>query len=281
MSIDATREPVIQAIDLEHTYDNGFQALRGIDLTIYKGDYVGLIGQNGSGKTTMIKHFNGLLRPTKGKILINGADATTLTVGKIAKQVGFVFQNPDHQIFCPSVREELAFGPKNCGMSPGEMKDAVEDALESFRITEFAEHPPAILGFGLRRKVSLAAVYSCRPTVFIMDEPTVGLDHRSARELLDIIGELNGNGDTIILITHDMRVICENTKRGIVLRNGKLILDGTTREVMSNIEVLRQTQIRPPQVIELSKELSAPDVAEFPLNVDEFINEFIKTKKAM
>jgi len=166
-------------------------------------------------------------------------------------------------------------------MSPGEIKDSVEDALESFKITEYANHPPAILGFGLRRKVSLAAVFSCRPTVFIMDEPTVGLDHRSARELLDIVGELNSNGCTIILITHDMRVICENTKRGIVLRSGKLILDGTTREVMSNIEMLEQTQIRPPQVIELSKELSPPDVREFPLTTDEFIKKFIKAKKAM
>lgn len=220
--------PIIEAAALEHTYESGMQALRGINMKIYKGEFIGLIGQNGSGKSTLVKHLNGLLRPTKGKLFIKGQDSAKQSIVSIAKTVGFAFQNPDHQIFCPTVREELAFGPGNMGLSGPEVESRVREALACFRIEKYADYPPAILGFGIRRKISLAAIYSMKPEVFIMDEPTAGLDWKSAVELMNTAVELNEMGHTIILITHDMRIISEFTDRSIVLKDGEILMDGTT-----------------------------------------------------
>ncbi|MDH4137245.1 MAG: energy-coupling factor ABC transporter ATP-binding protein, partial [Anaerolineae bacterium] len=180
---------VIVVQDLWYSYSDGVTALRGIDLEIEDGDYVAVIGQNGSGKTTLVKHFNGLSKPTRGRVLVKLEtrnskletlrDTAGLTVGQLAQTVGYVFQNPDHQIFCDTTREELAFGPRNLDLPEAEVRSRVEEALSRFDLEEYADRPPAMLGYGLRRKIGVAAVYSMRPRIFILDEPTTGLDWRS------------------------------------------------------------------------------------------------------
>lgn len=266
--------PIIEALNLEHTYETGVQALKNINLKIYQGEFIGLIGQNGSGKSTLAKHLNGLLRPTKGKLLINGVDTAKKSIVSIAQTVGFAFQNPDHQIFCSTVKEELAFGPRNMGLSNIEIQARVEEALDRFRIARYADYPPAILGFGIRRKVSLAAIYSMKPQVMIMDEPTAGLDWRSAMELMNIAAELNNAGHTILLITHDMRIIAEFAVRSVVLKDGVIIMDGPTREVLVDFTMLRKTQITPPQIIQLSEKLIPEGFAGHALSNDEFLSKY-------
>jgi energy-coupling factor transporter ATP-binding protein EcfA2 len=194
-------EPCIVVQDLWYSYGGEVTALQGIDLEIEDGDYVAVIGQNGSGKTTLVKHFNGLLKPTRGRVLVRGLsdregspllrDTADLTAGQLAQTVGYVFQNPDHQIFCATTRQELAFGPRNLGLLEVEVKRRVDEALACFDLEEVADKPPAVLGYGLRRKIGVAAVYAMQPRVFILDEPTTGLDWRSTMELMELIGEMH------------------------------------------------------------------------------------------
>ena len=251
-----TTPPCILTERLVFHYDEDIPAVNGIDIEIADNAYLAIVGQNGSGKTTLAKHFNGLLRPTSGRVWVQGLDTTTLTVGELARKVGYVFQNPDHQIFCASTREELAFGPRNLGLAPAEVRARTEEALHAFNLLDYAEVPPAVLGFGLRRLVSVAAVYAMRPRILILDEPTTGLDWRSARGLMALVDQLHGQGHTIVLITHDMRLVAEYSREVLVLHDGRVLAYGTTREVFRRIEDLRQAQIAPPQIAELGHRLA-------------------------
>jgi energy-coupling factor transport system ATP-binding protein len=266
--------PIIEARDVFFGYDDGPAILKGVSAAIGEGEFIGLIGQNGSGKTTLAKNFNGLLKPTSGVVRVNGRDTKTHSIPVIARTVGFVFQNPDHQIFCSTVREELAFGPVNMGKSPETTRELVQDAMERFKIEKYADFPPAILGFGLRRKVSLAAVYAMRPRVMILDEPVTGLDWKSAMELMEALANLNRFGHTIILITHDMRVIAEFTRRCIVLREGGIAADGPTREVLADFDMLEKNRLRPPEIVQLSDKLIGRGLKEHVFSAGEFLEKY-------
>jgi energy-coupling factor transport system ATP-binding protein len=273
-------QPCIVVQDLWYSYDNGVTALRGIDLEIEDGAYVAVIGQNGSGKTTLVKHFNGLLKPTRGRVLVGGLgdregspllrDTAGLTVGQLAQTVGYVFQNPDHQIFCATTREELAFGPRNLGLPEAEVGRRVEEALARFDLEEHADRPPAMLGYGLRRKIGVAAVYSMRPRIFILDEPTTGLDWRSTMELMELIGEMHRHGHTIIVVTHDMKLVTEFSQKSLVLQDGQVLVYDDTRTVFKHSEVLRDTQIEPPQITALAKRMAPYGMPDDVLSVGEF-----------
>jgi energy-coupling factor transporter ATP-binding protein EcfA2 len=266
--------------DLWYSYGDEVTALRGIDLEIEDGDYVAVIGQNGSGKTTLVKHFNGLFKPARGRVLVKHAtgsrqqatltDTVGLTVGQLAQTVGYVFQNPDHQIFCATTREELAFGSRNLGLPEAEVRRRVEEALARFDLEEYADRPPAVLGYGLRRKIGVAAVYSMRPRIFILDEPTTGLDWRSTVELMELIGEMHRNGHTIILVTHDMKLVTGFSQKSLVLREGKVLVYDDTRTVFKHSEVLRNTQIEPPQITALAKRMVPYGMPGDVLSVEEF-----------
>lgn len=269
--------PAIETKGLEYCYEGEVPALKGVDIIIDRGDFVALIGQNGSGKTTLVKHFNGLLRPTRGKLIIGGIDSSELSIAQLSKIVGYVFQNPDHQIFCSSVAEELSFGPRNQGLVPEQVKERVEEAANLFNLIPYMSHPPATLGFGLRRKVSIASIYTMHPEIFILDEPTSGLDFMSTNELMRLIEQLNTNGHTIILVTHDMKVTAKYAKRTIVLREGHILLDGPTKNILTNFEVLLHTKISPPQVTKLTHSLkSAGKMFEYALTVSEFCSLYLQ-----
>jgi len=266
--------------DLWYSYDDGVTALRGIDLEIEDGDYVAVIGKNGSGKTTLVKHFSGLLKPTRGRVLVkletrNSKHATLkdtagLTVGQLAQTVGYVFQNPDHQIFCDTTREEIAFGPRNLGLPEAEVDRRVEEVLARFELGEYADRPPAMLGYGLRRKIGVAAVTSMRPRIFILDEPTAGLDWRSTMELMELIGEMHRSGHTILLVSHDMKLVAEYSQKSLVLRDGQVLVYDDTRTVFKHSEVLRDTQIEPPQISVLAKRMVPYGMPDDVLSVEEF-----------
>jgi energy-coupling factor transporter ATPase len=261
------KEPVVEVEGVHFEYDKGVEVLGGIDLTIRKGDFLAIIGQNGSGKTTLVKHFNGLLRPTSGRILVNGTETAQKTVAQLSRTVGYLFQNPDHQIFSTTVEDEIAFGPKNLGVGNDEIEQRVAEALKLVGLEDYRKVPPSTLGLGQRRKVTLAAIVAMKPDVMVLDEPTTGIDWSGSLQLMDSVTELNKQGHTIVTITHSMRVVAQYAQRTVVLANGKVILDGSTREVFAQPDVLKTTFLAPPQITCLAQDLGLDPRT---LSVDEF-----------
>lgn len=263
-------QPIIETKDLWFAYDEGTPVVRGISFKIEQGDFVAIIGQNGSAKTTLVKHFNGLLQPMKGKVFYKGEDIVGRSVGALAKEIGFVFQNPDHQIFNATIREEIAFGPQNLGLDEEEVHRRTEDALTRFGLMDLADRQPAVIGFGLRRKVSVAAVYSMQTPVLVLDEPTTGLDFKSATELMELISNLHRQGTTIILITHDMRVVAQYAPRCLVIRAGEILADDDTRSIFKQYDLLQETNITVPQITILGRQMKDHGLRDGILSVSEF-----------
>lgn len=275
----STSPPCIRVEELFFEYAGDLAALNGVDLEIAENAYVAIVGQNGSGKTTLVKHFIGLLRPSSGRVWVYGRETTSVSVGELARTVGYAFQNPDHQIFCPTTREELAFGPRNLGLGAREVAERTEDALTAFGLLPYADLPPAVLGYGLRRKISIAAVYTMRPRILILDEPTTGLDGRSAHELLALLGGLYAQGHTILLVTHDMRLVAEYARETLVMHEGRVLAYGPTRHVFGLAEELSRAQLIPPQVTRLGEALR-PYLRETVLTVPEFCQAFVRAREA-
>lgn len=260
------KESVIQVENLVHVYPTGTRALRGVNLTIYKGERLGIIGQNGSGKTTLVKHFNGLLRPTEGRVLVMGEDTRRCQVSQLARRVGYVFQNPDHQLFSNTVREELAFGPKNAGMSRQQIEERVRYAAEFMKLDHLLDVHPYRLSRGERQRLAIASVLAMDPEVMILDEPTGGANREQLQRLERLVDEIHGAGKTIILITHDMVVLGETCERTVVMWEGNVFLEGPTRDVLREEEKLAQTFLTPPPVARLSLQAGWPRLM---LTVDE------------
>lgn len=248
-------EPIIVCQDLWHIYQGGVVALREANLMINRGEIVGVIGQNGSGKTTLVKHFNGLLKPTQGKVLVKGRDTAPLRIQELAASVGYVFQNPNHQLFAKTVQEELEFGPRNLGVPEEEVIERREKAIEFFNLQELREQHPYRIGFPLRKLVGMASIYTMRPDVFVLDEPTTGQDNITTRIVYRLIGRLRDEGSTVICVAHDMILLAEVVERIVVLRNSLIIADTNPREVFSNRELMQSTHITPPQISELTLRL--------------------------
>jgi energy-coupling factor transport system ATP-binding protein len=273
----SNNDVIIDVQRLGHTYPNGARALNGIDLQIRKGEFLGVIGQNGAGKTTLVKHFNGLLKPTEGRVIVKGVDTRNAQVSNLARTVGYVFQNPDHQIFASSVREEIAFGPKNIGMDKAAIERNVEEVIDILDLREVVGIHPFRLSRGQRQRLAIAGVLAMRPEIFMLDEPTGGQDRQQVLRLRGVLQRLNDEGHTIILVTHDMELLAESARRAIVVRDGRVILDGTPAEVFRETEELRKTFLTPPQISRLSMELGFPRPA---MSVEEAAGELLKRAKA-
>jgi len=234
---------------LVHVYPEGaVRALDGVALHIGPGERVALIGQNGSGKTTLVRHLNGLLRPTSGRVLVDGSDAARLTVAQLATRVGLVFQDPDRQIFAGSVRAEVEFGPRNVGRSGDDLRAAVGEALSATGLTGEERTNPYDLGGSRRKLLALASVLAMRTPVLVLDEPTTGQDARGVERVSTVIESVAGEGRTVIAISHDMRFVAETFDRVIVLRDGRVVLDGPPATVFaaSAWESLASTYLEPP-----------------------------------
>ncbi|MBA3307327.1 MAG: ABC transporter ATP-binding protein [Chloroflexi bacterium] len=219
---------------LVHVYrPSAVRALDGLDLSVGPGERVALVGQNGSGKTTLVRHLNGLLRPTTGRVLVDGVDAAGLRVAQLARRIGLVFQDPDRQIFAGSVRSEVEFGPRNLSMSEAERLVAVEEALAAVDLAGEADTNPYDLGASRRKLLALASVLAMRTPVLVLDEPTTGQDLRGVARVREVIESAHAAGRTVIAISHDMRFVAEMFERVVVLRAGRVILDGQPAEVFA------------------------------------------------
>jgi cobalt transport protein ATP-binding subunit len=269
----ADTTPLIDIQAISFSYDESPPALCQVSLTIAPGEFVALTGANGSGKTTLAKHFNGLLRPSSGRVLVAGADAQGRSIGELAQTVGYVFQNPDHQIFLPSVAEEVAFGPRNLGFRDAELAARVDEALALFDLSCLRERHPMLLGRGVRRRVALAATFAMRPRLLVLDEPTGGLDQRAAANLMAVLHDLVAEGRSVVLITHDMRLVGEHARRMVVLNGGQVRADGPTEQVMTRHDLLQAAGIRPPAVARLAADLEEAGMPAA-LTVDQFVEDF-------
>jgi energy-coupling factor transport system ATP-binding protein len=260
--------PLIQVQGLEHRYGGGVLALQGVDLTLAEGEFLGIVGANGSGKTTLAKHLNGLLHPTAGRVLVEGRPTTEWSMRELGLRVGYVFQNPDHQIFAETVREEVAFAPRNHGVADEEVARRVAESLEAVGLTGREEEDPFTMSKGERQRVAVASVLATRPRVIVLDEPTTGLDYGEQRAMMRLVDDLNAAGHTIVCVTHAMWVVAEFCRRTVVMAGGKVLADGPTREVFSSEDTLRAAGLRAPHLVRITSALghtllSAEEAREF------------------
>lgn len=248
---------IIAVENLSFAYRDGSVALRDVSLAVPQGQFLILAGPNGSGKTTLAKHFNGLLKPTGGRVLVGGEDTARLRVPQLARAVGYVFQNPDHQIFAPTVEEEIAFGLRLQGLDPAEIERRVAESLALHGLTGCAALPPATLSLGQRRQVTLASALAARPRILVLDEPTGGLDWQSREELMGRVQAFHAGGGTVILITHDVRLLAERGERIVILLKGRICFDGRAAELFSRRDLLAQAQLTAPPAVRLAQRLAA------------------------
>jgi len=263
----------IEVKDLHHTYPAGVKALNGISLTIETGEQVAIVGQNGAGKTTLVKHLNGLLQPTSGSVLIGDWDTSEHQVAKLASRVGYVFQNPDEQLFTKTVHQEVSFGPKNLGYESDKVEALVDDALAMTELTDQKETNPYDLSPTWRKMVALASIIAMDTPIIIFDEPTTGQDAANIARMADVIATLRERGKTVITITHDIDFCAENFERVIALSKGEILLDGPANDVLGQEEILAQTYVDPPQLTRLGLRLVLPEIVR---NREEFLNAYKK-----
>lgn len=258
--------------NLSYGYQQQTMILKDINLTVERGEFLALVGENGAGKTTLAKHFNGLLKPTTGRVTICGLDTAHYKVSQLASKVGYVFQNPDHQIFHDSVEKEVAFGLKNLGLGKEEITLRLEQALTAVHLAHCGYAYPYELSKGQRQRVALASVLAIQPEVIVLDEPTTGQDYRESNQIMAILQNLNAQGHTIIMVTHDMSLVAQYAKRVIALYQGKVLMDGSVQETFSRPEMLACTNVDLPPVTRLAEELSHIGVRKNWLTVDEALN---------
>ncbi len=238
---------------LAYSYPDGHQALYGIDLRIERGERVALLGPNGAGKTTLVMHCNGILGGGLGSVAIAGTtvdreDRTSLR--EVRRRVGIVFQDPDDQLFMPSVREDVAFGPANMGLSGAQLDARVTHALELVGMAEFADRPPHHLSFGQRRRVAVATVLSMEPEILVLDEPSSNLDPASREDLADILRSLDV---TILMVTHDLLYALELCERAVIMAEGQIVADGRTRDLLRDAELMARHRLALPRGVTITE----------------------------
>ena len=234
--------------DVRFTYPDGTLAVDGVSLMIEPGSRVAIVGQNGSGKSTLVRHLNGLLRPTSGTVRLDGVDVRPRHVAELAAIVGLVFQDPDRQVFSGRVRSEVAFGPRNLGRRGSELDEAIDRALAATGLDSDAETNPYDLGYSRRKLLTLASILAMATPMVVLDEPTTGQDARGVARIHRIVADLGAAGRTVIAISHDMRFVAEAFERVVVMREGRIVLDGTPEEVFAEAAwpTLASTFLEPP-----------------------------------
>lgn len=267
---------LIRVEDVAFRYPDGTMALDHVTLEIARGEFVALIGQNGSGKTTLAKCLAGLLRPTRGRVVVDDVDTAAKGVMKeLVRRIGYVFQNPDHQLFNARVYDEISYGPKNLGVPEPERDAIVREAAAVTGVREdlFPEHP-FFLSKGLRQRVAIASTLAIRPQVIVVDEPTTGQDYRQSIEVMDFLARLwRQGGHTIVIVTHEMPIVAAYARRVVALCRGRVLLDGPTREVFARPDLLAKTFVKPPQATRLAQAWRAVGIRADVLTVDELVDE--------
>jgi energy-coupling factor transport system ATP-binding protein len=248
-------QKLLEAQALWFSYTEQKPALRGASIAVRPGEMLAIVGPNGAGKTTLAKHFNGLLRPDRGRVLFEGEDVGERSVAEMASKVGFVLQNPDHQIFGETVFDELAFGPRNVGLDEVEVKHRVDSLMAIFKIRSYAKAPPALLSFGLRRLISIASVLTMEPRVLILDEPTKGLDAKLTRTLVNILQQQIDANRSVVLITHDMALVTEHASRCALMSAGQIRVNAPVRDLFLEIDRWIEFGLYPTEVAQLASAL--------------------------
>ncbi|MCK5628915.1 ABC transporter ATP-binding protein, partial [Candidatus Bathyarchaeota archaeon] len=256
--------PMIEVQDVGFTYPNGVEALRGVSFTVNNGEFIAIMGQNGAGKTTLVKHFNGLLKPSIGRVIVDGIETKKTSVASLAKKVGFVFQNPDHQLFSETVEEEIAFALKNFGFEEETIKKRVTWALSFLELKKYRKTSPFMLSGGERKRVALASVLAWNPEILILDEPTIGQDYKQKEKLRQFILQMQTQEKTIVIVTHDVEFVAECNPRVLLMTEGRIVADGQGKNILANPEVLAKSSVVPPQVVQIFSRLNE---LELPKNV--------------
>lgn len=251
----------------------GESALDNINLKIEDGALIAILGENGAGKTTLIKHINGLLKPQRGRVVVDEVDTKKTTVASMARKVGLVFQNPDHQLFAETVEKELSFAPVNFGLPPEEVNKMVEWALREFALLPYRDRPPFLLSGGERKRLALASVLCYSPQILILDEPTTGQDSGQKVRLASLFRRLNAEGRTVIVVTHDMEFVADFIPNVVLLSHGHLLAEGPAREILVKKELLENSSLTPPQLVELSWDLGLESPS---LSLEEVVSAIMK-----
>ena len=273
-------EPIVSVEDVKFSYPAGVSALKGVSLEIKKGEKVAILGPNGSGKSTLILLIAGLLNPTKGQIKVFGKPTTSKDFPKLRSRIGLVFQDPDDQLFTPTVREDVEYGPKNLGLPAKVISERCDHILEDIGISHLKDRPPHRLSFGEKKKVSLATALILRPELLILDEPTANLDLLSRRALIDLLNELNAEGTTIVISTHDVEALPELADRVIVVSHGSLLGRGEMHEVLQDVALLESAGLELPSIARLFTKLKKSGlVDDVPITYEEALTLLQKELK--
>ena len=272
-------EPAVELTHVTYAYPGtSSPAISDISFTIPKGQFVGIIGQNGGGKTTIMKCLVGILKPSQGQIYLNHRALSGQKIGEIATQIGLILQNPDTQLFCMSVEEEIRFGLDNLALAPDEVDRRTEEALTITNLGGYRALYPFKLSLGDRRKVAVASIVAMRPQILIFDEPLTGQDYKGRYDLVNLAADLHRAGHTVIMISHDMELVAKYTERTLVVGKGKLLLDAPTREVFDHVDLLRETYIEAPEIIRLAQALRGSGLPAGLLSIEQ-VTEGIQALK--
>ncbi len=247
------RDPLVTFEDVSFVYEGGREVIHNVNLTLRQGDITAILGPNGAGKTTLVKHAIGLLKPTHGRVLVQGTDTRKLSVAQIAHTLGYVFQSPSHMLYAPTVREELAFGPKNLGYSPELIEQGVNEALDTVHLRGLENYPPLALSFGQQKRVSIAAVLAMRSKILVMDEPTAGQDYWNYIAFMDSILQTPGFA-AILFITHDLDLAICYANRVVLIEGGRIVGDGPPAEVLTDLELLKRCRLVPTSLLKANLE---------------------------
>ncbi|SDZ76897.1 energy-coupling factor transport system ATP-binding protein [Thalassobacillus cyri] len=271
-------EPYISVKNVSHKYPNGVTAIKDINLDIHEGEVVAILGSNGSGKTTLVKHFNGLLKPTKGEITVGTMNTKKERISKLSSRVGYVFQNPNHQTFLPSVKQELAYGCKNLKMTEEDIETRVQKAIDLFRLEDRLDDNPFDLNSSQRKEVAMASIMAVSPKVIVLDEPTTGQDHKGCKRVLELVRMFQREGHIVVLITHDMHLIGELNCRTVVMNQSEKIADDHASVVFSDKGIMEEAGLQPPQITQFANQITNLDEMKTYLTVESII-EWMKANK--
>ncbi len=268
---------MITVENVSFSYPGGQEVLHEVNLQINDGEFVAIMGENGAGKTTLVKMFNGLLKPARGRVLIDQVDAREKSVAQLSRDVGMIFQNPDHQLFAETVAEELAFSLRNFGFSEDVIQRRVMILLRALDLDRYEKSSPFVLSGGERKRVALAAILVWDPKHVIMDEPTIGQDYLQKDRLRNFIVQLISQGKTVIIVTHDVEFVAECKPRTVLLSRGRVIADGPATETLTNLEVVERASLTMPQISTLMRSLG--DIGAPPNIIDAYsAREFLAGK---
>ena len=266
------------------SYTAGHPVLSDISIKLEPGEVVGIMGENGAGKTTLVKHINGLLKPERGAVYIEGVDTRQTSTAKLARNVGFVFQNADHQLFADTLEGEISFALRNLGFPEDEIKNRVTHYIDFFDLTRYHDQSPFLLSGGERKRLALASVLCVEPTILILDEPTQAQDANQKRKLLELINSFRRPNHILLLVTHDVEFAVQAVDRLLILSQGCLLADGSPRQILSNPQLLQKARLLPPQLTQLAHHIAEHeptfprDIISLPEAV-EAVNKLLTTKR--